>query len=504
MFNPIFDSVQTSQLILNRISRIANQLRSFVAYTQVDYQAEVYSAVNGVLNLGNEMTPAVYFAGETPAIVGDITNYLNNLNNDGNDVAAEVSSVETQIAQFYNLSAGVQNTLRQVVREQVYDSVSSEWLEAFVTDNQEQSGYTANIDFNAGVATCPLTSDTLMNPTAIVIGPSSISSTATANASYDPMQLLNPTGSVTNMVTWSGSQLELQLQFSSPTALNRLIIHQDNYEGLEITSLSSSPDGIYFDAIDAELFPSDLTLDAQSGKYSGDAIIDFNPRSVSVLKIVFTDLIGQGFIALRGIETHQRVFATSGQFTTNPINAPTGVVNFATLQRIYNQLTSITHQLSYDGVHFSVIQPGDSIVLASSPFWYRAQLIVITDAFTSAASPLAQGTGDPDISSNYTLGNITSTNLNSGILQRNITFTSVVGPIVLNDTPIPNTLAVYYGSLLQPPSAYTFVSNTLTLISLPQSNVTVRYQTSTFGTAGLASLQNNFTPYLFQVSFEQA
>jgi len=80
----------------------------------------------------------------------------------------------------------------------------------------------------------------------------------------------------------------------------------------------------------------------------------------------------------------------------------------------------------------------------------------------------------------------------------------VTGPIVLNETPIPNTLAVYYGSTLQPSTAYVFTNNTLTLAVLPQSNVTVRYQTSTFGTAGLASLQNNFTPYLFQASFEQA
>jgi hypothetical protein len=387
------------------------------------------------------------------------------------------------------------------VREQVYSSIASEYLEAFINDSQIQPGYTTNIDFNAGVATCPLTSDTLVNPTTIILGPSSV---GTANASYDPMQLLNPAGSVTNVVTWNGSQLELQLQFSTPTAINRLVIHQDNYEGLEITSLTSSPDGIYFDPIDAELFPTDLTLDAQSGKYSGDAIIDFNPRTIGVLKIVIRDLIGQGSVALRGIETHQRVFATSGQFTSNPIYTPTNSVNFAAIQRIYNQLTAITHQLSYDGVHFSVIQPGDSIILVSSPFWYRAQLTVITDAFSSAASPLAQGSGDPNISPNYVIGTITSSNLNSGILQRNISFTTVSGPVVLNETPIPNTLAVYYGSTLQPPSAYTFVSNTLTLVSLPQSNVTVRYQTSTFGTAGLAALQNNFTPYLFSASFEKA
>lgn len=503
MFNPIFDTVQTSQIILNRLARLQNILRNFVAFTQVDYQAKVYSEVNGVLNLGNQMLPPFGFAKETPAIIGDITSNLNNLNNDGQDVAAEVASLETQVAQFYNLTAGVQNTLRQKIREQVFRSISNEFIEAFVNDQQLQSGYTTNLDFNAGVCTTPLTSDTTITPSGIVIGPSSISTTPTANTNYDPLQLLNPTQSVSNVVTWTGSQIELQISFATPTPINRLIIHQDNYEGLEITSLSSSPDGIFFDPIDAELFPVDLTLDAQSGKYSGDAIIDFNPRTVSVIKLVITDLIGQGFISLRGIETHQRVYAASGQFTTNPISAPAGTVSFASSQRLFNQLTSITHQLSYDGVHFFVIQPGDEVILTSSPFWYRAQLDRIADSFSSAASPLAQGNNDPNISANYVLGNITAINLNGGILQRNITFTTVTGPIGLNETPIPGTLAVYFGSVLQPTLAYTFTNNILTLVSLPQSNVTVRYQTSTFGTAGLISLQNYFTPYLFQATFEK-
>lgn len=502
MFNPVFSSVQTSQIILNRLARIQTLLRSFIAYTQVDYQAEVYSAVNAVLNLGNNMTPPYIFAKETPAIIGDVTTNLDNLNNDGQDVAAEVTSIETQIAQYYNLSAGVQNTLRQNIREQIYRSIANEYIEAFINANQIQIGYTTSFDFDAGVATNPLTSDTELTPTNIITGPSSISSSAVANVNYDPLQLLNPTNSVTNLVTWSGSQVELQISFSTPTPINRLIIHQDNYESISITSLSSSPDGIFFDPIDAELFPSDLTLDAQSGKFSGDAIIDFNPRTVSVIKLVLTDLIGQGFIALRGIEIHQRVYAAAGQFTSNPITQPIGIVTFNTLQRIYNQLTSITHLLSYDGANFQVIQPGQVINLTSSPFWYRAQLSTIAAGFTSAASPLAQGNSGPNISSNYVLGNISTVNLNGGVVQRNIVFTSVTGPITLNETPIPGTFSVYYGSVLQTPTAYTFISNVLTLNSLPQSNVTVRYQSSTFGTTGLAVLQNYFSPYLFQATFE--
>jgi hypothetical protein len=56
--------------------------------------------------------------------------------------------------------------------------------------------------------------------------------------------------------------------------------------------------------------------------------------------------------------------------------------------------------------------------------------------------------------------------------------------------------------VLQPSTAYTFTNDVLTLASLPQSNVTLRYQSSTLGTAGLISLQGYFAPYLFQASFE--
>jgi hypothetical protein len=501
MFNPVFDTVQTSEIIQNRLARLQSVLRSYVAYTQVDYQAKVYSVVNQVLNLGNNMLPAFTIAGETPAIIGGIETNLQNLNNDAQDVAAELLDIENQLAQFFNLSAGIQNTLRQSLREQIYRSTNTEFIEDFVNDFQLQSGYTVSIDFNAGVATNTLVADKVMNPASIITGPSSVSSTSTANTSYNPMGLLNPTNQVDNLVTWSGSTLELQLMYTTPTPINRLIIQQDNYQGLQISSLTSSPDGIYFDEIDAELFDSDLNLGAQSGKYSGDSIIDFNPRSISVLKIVFQDLIGQGFIALRGISTHQRQYNSSALFTTNPISVPTGTVLFNSSQRIYDQLTSITHQLSYDGAHFQVIQPNTEIALASIPFWYRAQLNTLPSGFNTAASPLFAANGDPSLSGNYVLGNITTTDLGAGVLLRNIVFTTVTGPIILNDVPIPGTLAIYYGSVLQTTSAYTFSNNTITLNS-SQSNVTVRYQTSALGPAGLGALQQYFSPYLFEVTFE--
>lgn len=502
MFNPVFSTVQQSQILINRLQRLQNQLRSLVAFTEVDYQAAVYSALNAILNLGNKMLPPAHLTPESPAIIGDLSTNLNNLNADAQDIAAELVSVETQLAQFFNLMAGVQNTLRQSIREQVFASTNAEFIEDFVNNKQLQSGYTVSIDFNEGIASAPLISDKPMAPAAIVVGSSSISATPTANASYDPMQLLNPAGLIDNLVSWSGSQLELQLQFTTPTPINRLTIQLDNYNGLEISSLTSSPDGLFFDQIDAELNPSDLQLGAESGKFSGDVIIDFNPRNVTVLKLVFVDVIGQGFINLRGLQLNQRSYSPSGLFSTSPISSPSGDVQFNTVQRIYPQLTTIIHQISYDGVHYTVIQPGDVISLVSSPFWYKAELDRLEDNFSGITSPINQGTADPTLSTNYTISNITSVNLNGGVTQRTIAFSSInSGSVVFNETPIPGTLAVYFGSVLQNTSAYTFANNTLTLTTMPQSNVTVKYQTSFLGTTGLGNLKPYFSPYLLEATF---
>lgn len=499
MFNNTFSTISSSQILLNRLQRVQNTLRSLIAYTMTDYQAAVYSRVNAILNLGNKVLPISNITPQSPATIGDIESNLNNVNVDGQDIAAEITSVENSIAQLFNLTAGVQNTLRQSIREKVFSSTNTKFIEDFINDKQLQSDYSVSLDFNAGVATNSLTLDTIINPTSIIVGPSSI---PTNNVGYDPIQLLNPSNRITNVVSWVGNQLELQLKFDNAIPINRLVIQQDNYQGLEITSLSSSPDGSFFDDIDIELSPNDLELSGQSGKFSGDVILDFNPRNMSVMKIVFTDLIGLGVINLRGISTHQRTYTTSGSLQTNAISTPSGVVKFTTNQLIYPQLTTIVHQLSYDGVHYQIIQPGDLISLSSSPFWYKADLSTLTANFTGRSSPLSLSNGDPRLSGNYIISNITTTSISTSTLQRTLSFSNVSGPIVLNETPTPGTLAIYYGSVLQSISVYTFSNNTIVLGTVPQSNVTLSYQTSSLGISGLANLKNYFSPFLYSVSFE--
>jgi len=63
----------------------------------------------------------------------------------------------------------------------------------------------------------------------------------------------------------------------SPTIVNRLQIALDTYAGLEITNLTSSPDGLVFNDVLADLDVPMIILDATSGKCSGDVIIDFPP-----------------------------------------------------------------------------------------------------------------------------------------------------------------------------------------------------------------------------------
>lgn len=502
MFNKIFDTI-TSQILLNRLQRLQSELKNVIAYTEVDYQAAVYSKVNMILNRGNRMLPNKHIIAESPAVIGDIEQIFTNLNSDGQDIAAELLNVEGQIAQLYNLSANVQNALRQTIRGLVFVSNRNQFNESFVDASQLQSGYTANIDFRAGLSTAPLLTDTVVTPSIIQIGTDNIESGD--NSAFDPTQLLNKSGKVNNKVIWYGDQLELQIVFDKLTPVNRLIIQQFDYSGLEITSLSSTADGISFDGIDIELYPFELLLNGQSNKFTGDGVIDFNPRNVKTLRMVLRNTSGANTIALRGLEFHQRVYASSGSFQTMPIYFPSsGSVKFDTKQKVYPQLTSVINQISYDGVHFTVIQPGDIIKLDSSPFWYQARLDRLEAAFSGVASPLNTGTGDPEASPDYTVTNIATINLNADVLQRSIALSDVSGPVVLSETPVPGTLIIYFGSVLQSTSAYSFINNAITFTTLPQSNVTIRYQLSSLGSTNIAALKKYFSPYLLEATFTKA
>src|ERR1035441_9456914 len=68
-----------AKLTAARITRIKTQLRALTESTLEAYQAQVYSAVNGVLNIAGQMQPLALIEAETPAIVGDVTTPMLNL-----------------------------------------------------------------------------------------------------------------------------------------------------------------------------------------------------------------------------------------------------------------------------------------------------------------------------------------------------------------------------------------------------------------------------------------
>lgn len=496
MLNPVFTDPNDA-LLVDRLSRISEQLRNLVFSTAEEYQAEVYSAVNAVLSLGISMTPLAPVSSEGPAVVGDALNNFTILNNDAQDIANELLRVEDSAASLFNLAATSQNQLRQQIREFTFASNQQKYNEDFLTA-KNLTGVTANIDFNAGLATNSLINEIVLKPV-YSIGQTSIGS---LNASSSLANLSD--GRVDTAMVWNGSTLELILTFSSAVIMNRLNINLDNYAGLEIDTMTTSPDGTLVEDILSDLNVERILIDGTSGKFSGDVIIDFPPRHVQTLRMIIVDRVGAGLIAIRDMSATSRSYSSTGQLTSVAIKAPFGKVVFNAVQNIFSPYVSITHQISYDGVQFTAINPGDVITLISSPFYYRAILERSAAMFSSAQGPLVTPL-DVVASSNYVLTSTTSVPLGNNIIERTLVFSSVSGPIQLREIPMPNTLQVQSGAVILSiaNSDYAFTNQ---IITFPSSitSVTVTYQTTSLGTAALSDRENYYTSLLYNFTFEKA
>ena len=88
MFNSLLLDSNDS-VIADRLSRLQDSLRGLTLSTREEYQAAVYSMVNTVLNLGDNMQTLTQIRSK-PAIVGDLSQNLTLLNQDSNDIAAEI------------------------------------------------------------------------------------------------------------------------------------------------------------------------------------------------------------------------------------------------------------------------------------------------------------------------------------------------------------------------------------------------------------------------------
>jgi hypothetical protein len=497
------DSITTTgaQELLNaRMAQAEASLRGTPVVTREDLLATVYSALNAVLALGNNITPLLPVAREGPAIAGDLNGNFQILNQDAQAIIRQLIGTENDAATLFNLFASTQNNLRQTIREAVYTSGSRRYVEEFIS-NTKLGACSATVDFNAGVAALPLVSETFLQPVSIDFGVACVG---------DPTKLVGTTdllldGKTETSMTWIGSKLELVFNFSKIQVLNRLRIELAGYQGLVVEEFSSSPDGVIREDLLADLQPSSESLDGSSGKFSGDWIADFDLRYCSQVRLIVSDRVGVS-ISLRNIQFSQRTVSPSGQVQSLQITQPLGTVVFRAAQHMADQLTAIAHQVSTDNVHYQSVMP-DQVLALAVPYWYRAVLTRIDANFDQAAAPLDLPGADPigfvqGTVADYVLQNTATTDLGGGTIERTLNFSVISGPVQLEETPLDGTLVVFSGALLIPAGQYSMTKNKITFTG-PVTGIMIRYQTSAFARAGLPARKNFYSPLLFEVRFER-
>ena len=488
MYSILRDDPQ-HELVRNRLERLLGEIRALRLSTREEYQAEVFSRVNGVLALGNHMLPLVPIPAEGPAVVGHVSENFGRLNHDALDIANQLLLVESSAAQMYNLAAASQNALRQQIRESLYGSNSRRFCEAFVHGRQ-LAERTVAVDFDAAVASLPLVNDTTLTPT-VSIGAGSVGDVVVGPDALFDEQL-------ETAFVFEGTTLELVLTFDKPEIVNRLHLELDDYQGLELTTLTSSPDGSVFEDVLADLGVRTLLLNGATGKYSGDVVLDFPPRHVKQMRVVLDDRVDVSRIALRSLTMSRRQYHALGTLVTCPIRlVGSGRYLFSTTEQVFEPFTTITHQLSTDGVHFSNISTGE--VVATTPFWYKALLQRGSSAFNEESSAL--GGSDLALTEHYKVRRLSTVSLGAGVIERTLVLETVSGPVQLRDVPLPNTFRVQEGSVYLVPGEYTFNAG---ILSFPTSKtlITVTYQTSALGAAALAARKDFYTPLLYEVRFE--
>src|ERR1017187_754363 len=111
-------------------------------------------------------------------------------------------------------------------------------------------------------------------------------------------------------------------------------------------------------------------------------------------------------ISIRAGSFSQRTFGNSATAQSLRIAAPQGTVLFRAEQHFAATLTSISHQMSTDGVHYTAIVPGQQLAVGKGGFWYRASMQRLDANFDQAASPLDRSGEDPAIDPAASVANI--------------------------------------------------------------------------------------------------
>ena len=492
----MYDSLSTTgeqELLKARLAQAEADLRSTPVTTGEDLLAAVYSRLNGVLALGNSVSPLVPVARAGPASAGDLNGNFALLGQDAQAIVRQLLSTENDAATLFNLFASTQNNLRQLVREMVYTSGSRRYCEEFI-NSTNLGTYSATVDFNAGLALLPVMSETFVPPTSIDFGVAceGVLGSGTTDLLLD--------GKTETSLVWAGSRLELVFNFADVKVLNRFRIELAGYQGLVVEEFSSSPDGVTREDLLAELPASSRSLDGSSSKFSGDWIADFDPRHCSQVRLIIADRVGRS-IALRNIQFSQRRVSASGQVQSQKITQPLGAVVFRAVQHTADKLTSVTHQVSTDNIHYQSVAPDQTLTL-DVPYWYRALLTRLDSNFDQAAAPVDMPGADPGLNSDYNLQNTATTDLGGGIIERTLNFSTITGPVQLEETPLEGTLVIFDGAVPMAAGLYTMINNKISFTGA-QSGIMIRYQTSAFARAGLPARKNFYSPYLFEVRFER-
>jgi hypothetical protein len=495
-----------NELVASRLARLKPELRDLDFSTKTEMQAEVVGRLNKILSLGNQVSPLIRAGADGPAVVGDLTENLALLNQDAQGIVKVLEALEQDAAKLFNLTAAAQNTLRQQVREQVFCTTRKKYEEHFINATNLDGLSTASYDFGVGMATLPFVGEQQIPPSQIEIGVSSVGNLVTSLASLTD-------GLEETSLDWNGAQLELVFSFAKPTILNRLKISLDDYQGLNLDMLASSPDGVLREDILSELSFDSRSLDGSSNKFSGDVVLDFNPRHVKQMRIVFSDRVGSSHINLRGVSFWARRYSATGVVQSKVIQFPAlGFVTFSASGDEAGQLTSITHQISFDGVQYAAIVPQQKIDLGGLKCWYRASLSRMEANFESMSVPLDKPGQDPSLSPAYTVNNVQTVDLGNSILERTINLDLMAPPtpsletrnITLHETPLPGTFTIYQGQTLLGNESYVLRGNIIQFTGDEERpGMTITYQTSAYANAGLVARRDFYTPRLYEIGFER-
>ena len=489
MFNSILLDPNDS-IISDRLSRIQSKISNLKLATKEAYIVNISSLVNSVLNLGDNMQK-LHIITPHPAVIGDLTTNFRQLNEDSSDIVTELLRIEDNLAVLYNVAATNQNSLRQALRETIYSNSVSSYTEPFISKDNISNSSTINIDLNAGIAQLPLISEKLLTPTI------SLGNSCVGGGTGEISSLINAT--IGFQYIWTGNLCEMVLTFSEPTIINRVYLGINTYEGLSITGLTSSPDGILYNDILKNLpdtVSSNYFIGVSSGKYSGDVIIDFAPVYAKNLKIDITNFSSNKVFSLNSIKIVNRTYQETALLLSKQITLDGTDLNFSTSEIDNSPYCQITHQLSNNGVNFKNINPGKltGAITSGSPFYYRSLLTRSVNAFINSTSALSDS--DPA----YTLKSQSVTSLGSGIVEQTIILTDIpVDTLVtLSQTPILNTFKIQVGTSYLT-SGFNLTENYLVFTSA-QSMVTITYQVSSYDS--VQTLQNYYTPLLYKVNFE--